>query len=807
MTTELKGFINVASNNRVTFSNSLKSDLLVFTASNSQRILMGTNQSSNASFVITSNSVIINENLGIGTTAPNALLQLANGNLARKIVLHEDVNNDNQFSGFGIGGGFVRYQTGGTDNSHTFFAAASSNASRELMRIRGDSTVGIATSAPAARLDVAAVYEHPPFDGAPGYAYLASSTYSGGTPATNAFDYNPSTSWLTVDGSYDWGSGLATGETQTTVSSTVYNGSWIQLRLPAARAINGFTYLGHGIVKYLVAGSADGTTWTAVSVRNADGQTAITDTTVTFGNSTAYLFYRFIILQANITAVSASGAYLITTLRFLEAPPNNRALRVGTASGGDGLVVDWNGNVRIGQTSGDVSLELPPAALTGASTTLATAPHSTAIGTYVVSQSADSVNGFRAFDKNEATIWSTNANTYGGWNYLGAASTTFRTGSGSATIAAAWLQITLPVAVVLQSYTIRAHHIERAPRNWVLLGSNDGGTTWTLVDDRRSANLNSGLWNSVGLVYPVQTPGVNQAFSAYRIAISDKSDTGSGWNFVEVRELSLIASVPAQDGSVHATGFYASSADTAITPAYSWREDPTTGMFHAGSMALGFATGGVEGMRVARTLGGTDVTIGRFNGWGSVHDVDKRDSVRFGRTDGSAIGGNHSEFCGMVCRVGTGSEIGESTNNHGFIQFHTWGNQISVSRESVRINSRGSVLNLTGTYGSISDANLKENIETAGPLMDDVCLLRVVKYSLKEERASAANMLGFIAQEVEQVFPRLVETSMYEGVETKFVKTSVMIPMLVKTCQELKAKYDALRDFIEAKFPGEFTEA
>ena len=76
MTTELKGFINVASNNRVTFSNSLKSDLLVFTASNSQRILMGTNQSSNASFVITSNSVIINENLGIGTSNLTARLDV-----------------------------------------------------------------------------------------------------------------------------------------------------------------------------------------------------------------------------------------------------------------------------------------------------------------------------------------------------------------------------------------------------------------------------------------------------------------------------------------------------------------------------------------------------------------------------------------------------------------------------------------------------------------------------------------------------------------------------------------------------------
>jgi hypothetical protein len=84
MTTELRGFINVASNSNVTFSNSLKSDLLFFTSSNSQRILMGTKQNSNPSLVISNNAMIVNENLGVGNSNPTCSL---------------DVNGDVNFTG------------------------------------------------------------------------------------------------------------------------------------------------------------------------------------------------------------------------------------------------------------------------------------------------------------------------------------------------------------------------------------------------------------------------------------------------------------------------------------------------------------------------------------------------------------------------------------------------------------------------------------------------------------------------------------------------------------------------------------
>lgn len=96
-----------------------------------------------------------NGNVGIGTTTPNAPLQFANVNTARKIVLFEVANNNFQFMGIGLSTGTMRYQVAQTTDRHSFFAGSSSTTSNELMRIEGNGRVGIGTTAPGYKLDVA----------------------------------------------------------------------------------------------------------------------------------------------------------------------------------------------------------------------------------------------------------------------------------------------------------------------------------------------------------------------------------------------------------------------------------------------------------------------------------------------------------------------------------------------------------------------------------------------------------------------------------------------------------------------------
>ena len=93
-------------------------------------------------------------NVGIGTTAPNALLQMGNTVSNRKIVLFDIANNNHQFYGFGINNATLRYQVDATTASHVFYAGTGSTSSNELMRIQGNGNVGIGTTTPTARLDI-----------------------------------------------------------------------------------------------------------------------------------------------------------------------------------------------------------------------------------------------------------------------------------------------------------------------------------------------------------------------------------------------------------------------------------------------------------------------------------------------------------------------------------------------------------------------------------------------------------------------------------------------------------------------------
>lgn len=100
-------------------------------------------------------SISDNGYVGIGNSSPNAPLQFSNNLRNRKLVVYEAVNNDHQYIGIGLNSGIFRYQVDGTSSNHVFYAAASSSASNELMRISGTGNVGIGKNNPTASLHVA----------------------------------------------------------------------------------------------------------------------------------------------------------------------------------------------------------------------------------------------------------------------------------------------------------------------------------------------------------------------------------------------------------------------------------------------------------------------------------------------------------------------------------------------------------------------------------------------------------------------------------------------------------------------------
>jgi hypothetical protein len=102
-----------------------------------------------------------------------------------------------------------------------------------------------------------------------------------------------------------------------------------------------------------------------------------------------------------------------------------------------------------------------------------------------------------------------------------------------------------------------------------------------------------------------------------------------------------------------------------------------------------------------------------------------------------------------------------------------------------------------GTSSWSSDERLKKNIETTrNGYIDDVMKLRVVKYNWRNAEEGTPRELGLIAQEVEQVFPGLVQDDFNQLSEDdpilyKQLKGSVLPMILLKALQELKQEFDA----------------
>jgi hypothetical protein len=302
-----------------------------------------------------------------------------------------------------------------------------------------------------------------------GYITRASSIISANTHAWKAFnnldgDYGgtiPNDFWHSStdnDFLYDIANGdyAIASKTSTTVSGIPYKGEWLEIQLPTAIRLYGFILtprrdqgqiIGYRAPRnFIIAGSNDGSTWTMV----------FSNTEVTWTNeyprifqngtpATAYRFYRLIV---RAVMNPASG---------------------GTGTGNTVQISEWR---LIADAVAYPQLMLTDFRSNG----------------YVASASSVSplynhLVAWKAFDYNETAqnFWHSDAvysSTDG--TYIGNVNTVV---DGS-NFAGEWLQIQMPSAIQIDSFTIhpRADNVSdyQTPSNFVLVASNDG-TTWTML--------------------------------------------------------------------------------------------------------------------------------------------------------------------------------------------------------------------------------------------------------------------------------------------------------------------------------------
>jgi hypothetical protein len=144
--------------------------------------------------------------------------------------------------------------------------------------------------------------------------------------------------------------------------------------------------------------------------------------------------------------------------------------------------------------------------------------------------------------------------------------------------------------------------------------------------------------------------------------------------------------------------------------------------------------------------------------------------------------------------------IDRNTTNNSFYAFTYY--NVGRGDYSFVVADSGNVRNTNNSYGALSDVKLKENISDATPKLEKLNQVRVVNYNLIGE---TQKQIGVIAQELEKIFPSMIEEFPDRdaegnnlGTTTKGVKYSVFVPMLIKAMQEQQAIIESLTTRITA---------
>ena len=114
----------------------------------------GTTAIGNSSIVDNGSIVTMNQDIHMDNGSASTMLVFRNDAKTRKIQLWSTANNDYEFYGFGVEGSTLVYSVYSTGDDHVFFSGASSTSRNELMRIKGNGSVGINDTNPLATLSV-----------------------------------------------------------------------------------------------------------------------------------------------------------------------------------------------------------------------------------------------------------------------------------------------------------------------------------------------------------------------------------------------------------------------------------------------------------------------------------------------------------------------------------------------------------------------------------------------------------------------------------------------------------------------------
>lgn len=313
-------------------------------------------------------------------------------------------------------------------------------------------------------------------------SYTASAS-SAANPAFNAFDNNTGTQWST---SVAYSTTTPFGSTSTTITAdvngNVYTGEYIQIQLPVSITLSSYSMGGatnnaQSPGQWHVLGSTNSTDWYLVNHQANVAWASSAAQTFNVVRGSPYNYFRFVIAR---TAGNGSGVCSINEIKLYgqqESIYINQDGLVGIRNKNPSQALDVIGAIK------STSLQTTDANVIGP----VTSESLTVNGSYPIQNSGfiASASGTAGGDVNTVffdggywlspgTYQQQNPATYPSTSYVDLNNT-------SQVVNGQWLQVQLPYAISLISYTYSVPDGWRGASTFSVLGSMDG-TNWRLVD-------------------------------------------------------------------------------------------------------------------------------------------------------------------------------------------------------------------------------------------------------------------------------------------------------------------------------------
>ena len=517
------------------------------------------------------------------------------------------------------------------------------------------------------------------------------------------------------------------------------------------------------------------------SGNTANGSQSLSGITTGYQNTAlGYLSGDYIANGVNQNGTSNNSLYLGYDTRAL-ADGDTNELVIGASTIGKG-----SNTVTIGNTS-NLRTYLTGVNLKAGTNTAGTAPLKFTSGSLLGTTEAGAVE----YDGSHLYFTATN----GGSRYqldqqgAGGISLTTTGSSGAATLVGSVLNI---------------------PQYTAGTGLSSDGDFNTKGGNSAGLNLVAGTQDNTFLGYwagkggPGNTGGANTATGAFSLT----TNTTGSYNSIY---------------GINSSGFNTTGSYNTATGANSLAGNPGTGSYNtaSGYFSLNVNSSGYNNTAIGsnslenNSVGYNNTAIGfesgKFISGGATSNTSSTNSLYIGSNTKANVSGDTNEIVIGYNATGNGS----NTTTIGTANVLYIGGA-SVSGKVARFTSSSGYCDISPITTSLacsSDINLKKNIVTlednkefslqtipdlsTKTILEKISYITPVVYNWKSEGNSDAKHIGFIAQDLEQVFPDLVSTDSITGL--KSVSYASITPYLVKGIQEMNLQIKDLQSLDTTK--------